>query len=77
MAIGKAVQSGASAADIDAAVAKHAADASAMGAAEARAFAKIMAVLTAEQKANTAGIQSTIFSIRLAFAGKKWDVSPE
>jgi Spy/CpxP family protein refolding chaperone len=75
-AIGKAIQSGAQA-DIDAAVTKHAADAAQMAAAEARALAKIFAVLTPEQKANTTAIQMAVFHMRLAFAGKKWDVSPE
>jgi Spy/CpxP family protein refolding chaperone len=75
-ALGKAIQSGAQA-DIDAAVTKHAADAAQMAAAEARSLEKIIAVLTPEQKANTAAIQTSVFHLRLVFAGKKWDVSPE
>lgn len=75
-AIGKAIQAGAAAA-IDQAVAKHAADAAAMAAAEARAMAKIVALLTPEQKANASGLQQAVYGMRLAFAGKKWDVSPE
>jgi Spy/CpxP family protein refolding chaperone len=77
MAIGKAIQSGSAPADLDQAVAKHAADAAQMAAAEARALAKIFALLTPEQKANTTAIQLAVFHTRLAFAGKKWDVSPE
>lgn len=75
-AVGKAIQSGVQA-DVDAAVTKHAPDAAQMAAAEARALAKIIAVLTPEQKANTAAIQTSVFHLRLVFAGKKWDVSPE
>ena len=77
LAIGAAIQSGKAAAEIDAAVAKHAADATTMAVAEARALAKIVAALTPEQKANAAAIQSAVFHLRLAFTGKKWDVSPE
>ena len=76
MAIGKAIQSGA-AADIEQAVSKHAADAAQMAAAEARAMAKIVALLTPEQKANASALQRAVFDMRLAFASKKWDVSPE
>jgi Spy/CpxP family protein refolding chaperone len=76
-AIGKAIQSGAAQPDLDQAVTKHAADAAQMAAAEARALAKIFALLTPEQKANTNAIQLSVFHLRLAFAGKKWDVSPE
>ena len=77
LAIGKAIQSGAAPADLDAAVAKHAADSAAMAAAEARAMAKIAAVLTPEQKAKAGAIPVAAQFMRLAFAGKKWDVSPE
>lgn len=77
MAIGKAIQSGAAAAEIDAAIAKHAADGAAMAAAEARAMAKIVATLTPEQKAKAGAIPVAAQFMRLAFAQKKWDVSPE
>jgi len=77
LAIGKAIQTGAAPADLDAAVAKHAADSAAMAAAEARAMAKIAAVLTPEQKAKAGAIPVAAQFMRLAFAGKKWDVSPE
>lgn len=77
MAIGKLIQSSGAPAEIDQAVAKHAADATLMAAAESRALAKIVALLTPEQKANTAAIQMAVFHMRLAFAGKKWDVAPE
>jgi hypothetical protein len=77
MAIGKAIQSGSAPAEIDQLVAKHAEDVAQMGASESRALAKIFALLTPEQKANTSAIQLAVFHMRLAFTGKKWDVSPE
>lgn len=77
VAIGKLIQSAGAPAEVDQAVAKHAADATLMAAAESHALAKIFALLTPEQKANTTAIQMAVFHTRLAFAGKKWDVSPE
>lgn len=75
-AVGMAIQNGQAQPEIDQAITKHAADASAMAAIEMQALAKILAVLPSEQKNNTA-IQTAIFAMRRAFTGKKWDVTPD
>ena len=76
-AIGLAIQSAKTPAELDQAVSAHAAQAAAMAAAEANALAKITAVLTAEQKAKTVAIQASVYVLRGAFAGKKWDTTPD
>jgi Spy/CpxP family protein refolding chaperone len=76
VAVGTAIQTGAASSDIEQAIARHAADAATMASAEMQALVKILAVLTPEQKNNTA-IQTAIFAMRRAFTGKKWDVTPD
>jgi Spy/CpxP family protein refolding chaperone len=75
-AIGTAIQAGKGPFDIDQAVSRHAADATLMASAEMKALVKIMAVLTAEQKAKVVAIQASAFFMRGAFTGKKWDTTP-
>lgn len=76
-AIGTAIQAGKGPADIDQAVATHAAQAASMASVEMKTLARIVAVLTAEQKAKTAAIQVSVYMMRGAFAGKKWDITPD
>jgi Spy/CpxP family protein refolding chaperone len=78
-AIVAAVQAGRPQADIDAAVATHAAEITAMTQLEVRALAEVLAMLTPEQqaKARTAGIRTPFFLFRGIFLDdRRWNVEP-
>jgi hypothetical protein len=73
--LGAAVQAG-DQAQIEPATAAYAAQATAMAAAEAQAVAKIVKGLSPDQ-APAAAVQTTVSLMRGAFAGKKWDTTPD
>ena len=75
--VGLAIQNGKGPADLDQAVSAHAAHAVAMAALEMKVLARIVAVLTPEQQAKIPAIQASVFLMRGAFTGKKWDTTPE
>ncbi len=75
--IGLAIQTGRSPAEIDQAVSAHVAQAVTMTTEEMKTLARITTVLTAEQNANVPAIHASVYLMRGAFTGKKWDVTPE
>ena len=77
-AIGAAIQSGRSQADIEAAVNEYAQQAAAMTALEMKALAQLLQALEPEQRANAAGVRSAFFLMRGIFLDtKRWDDTPD
>lgn len=77
-ALGAAVQANKDQAETDAASKAYAEQAAAMAAAEMKAMAGVMKLLTEAQRGNSAAISSTFFNFRGAFLdNKKWDDVPE
>jgi len=77
-ALGAAAQGNKGQADIDAAAKAYAEQASLMAAAEMKAMADVMRLLTDQQRADNAAISSTFFLMRGAFVdNKKWDDTPD
>jgi Spy/CpxP family protein refolding chaperone len=78
IAIGQAIQAEAEAADVDRAVAAYSEPVAAMAVAEAKATARLLDVLTSEQREyNKRSIQTIVSMMRGAFVGKKWDMTPD
>jgi Spy/CpxP family protein refolding chaperone len=75
--LGVAIQTGKSQAAIDEATQTYAVQATAMTQAEVKALAKIVQVLTPEQRANQTAMQSATYIMRGIFFGKKWDMAPD
>ena len=77
-AIGAAIQSGKSQADIDAAVNEYAQEAAAMTALEMKALAQVLQALDPEQRANQQAVRSAFFLMRGIFLdNKRWDDVPD
>lgn len=76
-ALGVAIQTGKSQAVIDEATQTYALQATAMTQAEIKALAKVLQVLTPEQRANPGAMQSATYMMRGIFFGKKWDMTPD
>lgn len=76
-ALGVAIQTGKGQAVIDDATQTYAKEATAMTQAEIKALAKVVQVLTPEQRANQAAMQSATYMMRGIFFGKKWDMTPD
>jgi alkanesulfonate monooxygenase SsuD/methylene tetrahydromethanopterin reductase-like flavin-dependent oxidoreductase (luciferase family) len=77
VALGTALQTGKSAAEIDAATKAYATQATAMMQAETKALSQFVLALNEEQRANTTALQSTLSMMRGIFVGKKWDMAPD
>ena len=76
--IGQAIQAEAEAADVDRAVAAYSEPVTAMALAEVKATARLLEVLTPEQRDyNKRSIQTIASMMRGAFVGKKWDMMPD
>lgn len=77
-AIGAAIQSGKSQADIDAAVNEYAQEAAAMTALEMKALAQVLQALDLEQRGNQQAVRSAFFLMRGIFIdNKRWDDTPD
>jgi Spy/CpxP family protein refolding chaperone len=76
-AIVAAIQSGKGQAEIDAAVRAYAVHASAMAELEMRTLAKVIQLLTPEQRADTRAVQSAFLLMRGAFVNKSWNEVPD
>lgn len=77
-AIGAAIQSGKSQADIDAAVNEYAQQAAAMTALEMKALAQVLQALDPEQRGNQQAVRSAFFMMRGIFLdNKRWDDVPD
>jgi Spy/CpxP family protein refolding chaperone len=77
LALGMAVQNKMAGAELDAATKAYADQASAMAQAEMRALAKVMKLLTEEQRANQTVMRWALNMSRGMLADKKWDTSPD
>ena len=76
--IGEAIQAEAEGEIVDRAVAAYAEPVTAMAVAEAKATARILDVLTPEQREyNKRSIPTIASMMRGAFVGKKWDMTPD
>jgi Spy/CpxP family protein refolding chaperone len=78
-ALGAAIQAGRSQADIAAAVKAHAAEITAMTSLEMKTLARVLALLTPEQRTalQTTGIRAPFYLFRGAFAEERWNVVPK
>ena len=76
--LGQAIQAEAESADVDRAVAAYSEPVTAMAVAEVKATARLLEVLTPEQREyNKRSIQTIASMMRGAFVGKKWDMMPD
>lgn len=76
-ALGMALQTNKSDADIEAATKQYAEQAAAMTQAETKAFARVVQVLTEDQRKNQAAMAGALGMTRGIFYGKKWDMVPD
>jgi Spy/CpxP family protein refolding chaperone len=77
MALGMAIQTSKSDAEIDAATSQYAEQAAAMTQAETKALAKVVQVLTEDQRKNQTAMTGAVGMMRGIFYGKKWDIVPD
>jgi Spy/CpxP family protein refolding chaperone len=77
MALGMAIQTNKSEAEIQTATQEYAKHATAMTQAETKALAKVVKVLTIEQRQNEAVMAGAVGMMRGIFYGKKWDIAPD
>jgi len=75
--LGMALQTNKSDADIEAATKQYAEQAAAMTQAETRALAKVVQVLTEDQRKNQGAMAGALGMTRGIFYGKKWDMVPD
>ena len=75
--LGMALQTNKSDAEVDAATKQYAQQAAAMTQAETKALAKVVQVLTEDQRKNQAAMAGAVGMTRGIFYGKKWDIVPD
>jgi Spy/CpxP family protein refolding chaperone len=78
-ALGTAIQTGQSQADIAAAIKAHAAEITAMTSLEMKTLARVLDLLTPEQRTvvQATGIRAPFFLFRGAFVEQRWNVRPQ
>jgi hypothetical protein len=77
LALGQAVQANQPAAEVEGATKRYAEQSSVMAQAETRALAKVLKLLTEEQRANQSVMRWALGMSRGMLADKKWDTSPD
>ena len=77
LALGQAVQTTKTPGELDDATTRYAEQASAMAQAEIKAIAKVLKLLTEDQRANEAAMRWMVSMSRGMLADKKWDTSPD
>jgi Spy/CpxP family protein refolding chaperone len=77
LGLGLAIQNQQPAAELEAATRQYADQASAMAQAETKALAKVLKILTEEQRANPTVMRWALAMSRGMLADKKWDTSPD